>query len=302
MKFDREITIQKMIENNMKTVFPNLEFLTSEFCVGNFKTDTLAYDEENNCFAIIEYKKKKNISVTDQTLGYYGMLAKYPDSFVNQYNKNHQNGMRIKGDFNWEEPYVIIISPEFTKYQIAAEEGMQFFGNKLRLYEIAQYEGNTLVLDEMATRYTGQKELEIQKQPDTAPLLVTVSEEDYLSGEHSGNPTTEIKDLYKIIRDYIMELGDLDKNVTRSYIGFRLNDSKSYLCTLGILTKRIKVYLNVKAGAFPNSAPLKDVSKKGKLGVGNYSMDITKKTDVEVAMEFLKKAYEIKTGHYPNTQ
>ena len=54
--FDYENEIQKLIENNLNTVFPNLEFLTTEYRIENLRPDSVAFDIESNAFVIIEYK------------------------------------------------------------------------------------------------------------------------------------------------------------------------------------------------------------------------------------------------------
>ena len=54
--FNLEKDIQSLVENNLETLF-NLEFISTEFSVGDFRIDTLSYDNENNNFVIIEYKK-----------------------------------------------------------------------------------------------------------------------------------------------------------------------------------------------------------------------------------------------------
>ena len=42
------------------------ELIKSEFALNNLRIDTLAYDNENSSFVIIEYKRDRNFSVIDQ--------------------------------------------------------------------------------------------------------------------------------------------------------------------------------------------------------------------------------------------
>ena len=51
--FNLEKEIQSLVEKNLETLF-NLEFISTEFTVGDFRIDTLSYDNENNNFVIIE--------------------------------------------------------------------------------------------------------------------------------------------------------------------------------------------------------------------------------------------------------
>jgi len=54
--FKLERDIQNLVEKNTETFF-QLEFISSELTVGNYRIDSLCYDNENNSFVIIEYKK-----------------------------------------------------------------------------------------------------------------------------------------------------------------------------------------------------------------------------------------------------
>ena len=55
-QFKLEKEIQQLVENNTEELF-GLEFVSSEFKIGEFRIDTLCFDKENNSFIIIEYKK-----------------------------------------------------------------------------------------------------------------------------------------------------------------------------------------------------------------------------------------------------
>ena len=82
--FNLEKNIQKLIEENLETLF-NLEFITSEFAVNNFRIDTLAYDNENNSFVIVEYKKGKSYSVIDQGYSYLSLMLNNKSDFILEY-------------------------------------------------------------------------------------------------------------------------------------------------------------------------------------------------------------------------
>src|SRR6266404_9101277 len=71
--FGLEKEIQNIAEKNLKEIF-NLEFVGTEFVIDDFRFDTLAFDEENSSFVIIEYKNSKNLSVIDQGLTYLSAM------------------------------------------------------------------------------------------------------------------------------------------------------------------------------------------------------------------------------------
>ena len=63
--FKSEKELQNYFENNINIIL-GLRFVETEFSVGSFRIDTLAFDEENKSFKIIEYKNVKNHSLVDQ--------------------------------------------------------------------------------------------------------------------------------------------------------------------------------------------------------------------------------------------
>ncbi|MFQ5330299.1 MAG: hypothetical protein ACE5D4_09980 [Thermodesulfobacteriota bacterium] len=62
--FQYEKKIQKITEQNLEIIL-GLKFVCSEFSIGNFRLDTIGFDQETSSFAIIEYKKDQNFSIID---------------------------------------------------------------------------------------------------------------------------------------------------------------------------------------------------------------------------------------------
>ena len=54
--FKLERDIQSLVESNTQSLF-DLEFVRTELTVGKYRIDSLCFDQENNSFVIIEYKK-----------------------------------------------------------------------------------------------------------------------------------------------------------------------------------------------------------------------------------------------------
>ena len=79
--FKNEKELQTFFENNIETIL-GYKFVATEFSVGNFRIDTLAFDEENKSFKIIEYKNVKNHSLVDQGYTYLKLLIERKADFV----------------------------------------------------------------------------------------------------------------------------------------------------------------------------------------------------------------------------
>lgn len=149
-KFDLEHDIQKLTETNLKTIF-GLSFvsgsLNQEFSVRaqeqDFYIDTLAFDEAQKSFVIIEYKKDKSFSVIDQGFAYLSAMLNHKADFILEANERlHKN--LTKKDIDWEQSRVIFISPEFTNYQ---RNAINFKDLPIFLYEVRIYENNVVEFD-----------------------------------------------------------------------------------------------------------------------------------------------------------
>ena len=107
-KFDLEKDIQKLTEQNLDTLF-GLKFvsgiLNHEFCVKvqeqDFYIDTLAFDEQQKSFVIIEYKKERSFSVIDQGFSYLSAMLHNKAEFVLELNRKLGKTYDL-GDIDWE--------------------------------------------------------------------------------------------------------------------------------------------------------------------------------------------------------
>ena len=83
--FKNEKELQNFFENNIETIL-GYKFIDTEFVVGDFRIDSLAFDEESKSFRIIEYKNVKNHSLVDQGYTYLKLMLERKADFVLQYN------------------------------------------------------------------------------------------------------------------------------------------------------------------------------------------------------------------------
>ena len=103
--FKLEKEIQKLVEENLDTLL-GLEFVSTEFKVGEFRIDTLAYDETTRSFVIIEYKKGSSYSVVDQGYSYLSTMINNKADFVLEFNE--KKGRVLKRDsIDWSSSKVV---------------------------------------------------------------------------------------------------------------------------------------------------------------------------------------------------
>ena len=116
--FTKEKDLQVLVEANLQTLF-GLNFVRSEYQIGNLRIDTLAYDKESSAFVVIEYKKGQNLSVVDQGMSYLSLLLNNKADFVLEYNERCNQTLK-KDKIDWSQLRVLFVSNAFTKYQIEA--------------------------------------------------------------------------------------------------------------------------------------------------------------------------------------
>ncbi len=132
--FGLEKNIQSLVETNLEAIF-NLEFVSSEFIINDFRIDTLAYDNENNCFVIIEYKKGSSYSVIDQGYSYMSTMLNNKSDFILEYIEKTNNTLK-KTDIDWSQSRIIFVSPSFNSYQ---KNSVNFKDVPFELWEIKKF-------------------------------------------------------------------------------------------------------------------------------------------------------------------
>ena len=110
--FKLEKILQNIIEKNLKKLFA-LTLVKSEYAIQNRRFDTLAFDEKNKSFVIIEYKKESNVALSDQGITYLGLLLDYKDTFLVEVNERLNKSYK-RSEIAWDETRIIFVSPAFT--------------------------------------------------------------------------------------------------------------------------------------------------------------------------------------------
>ena len=108
-----------------------------------FSYDTLCFDEENNYFVIIEYKKGNSYSVVDQGYTYLQLLLNNKSDFVLALTQEKNRIFRME-DIDWSQSRIIFISPSFNSYQ---KDSINFRNIPFELYEIKRFQKDTFILD-----------------------------------------------------------------------------------------------------------------------------------------------------------
>jgi predicted transport protein len=288
---DNEKLIQSMIEKNLSTVFPSLDFLTTEYMIDNLRPDSIAFDNDSKSFVIIEYKNVKHKGVVDQGMSYYKLLQEKKENFVLLYHKIRGKVLDAEKDVNWDETRVIFISPEFTEHQKRASQSVSL---PIELYTIAKFENGIILLDKIENKNNFSSK---EKTKSTSIIrLSEYSEEDYLDGKYGTQaPNESTKSLFYKFKNRILDTFSVESKQKKKYVGFYSKKDGSAVCTIEVSKTKLRLcYSTTKKGIVPVDSFVKDYSLKGHWGIGHYLSEITNESDIQKAMPLIEKVYNFK--------
>ncbi len=283
--FKLEKDIQSFVEKHIPDILgEEYEFVCTEFSVGNFRIDTLAFNKETKSFILIEDKKVENKSLVDQGLTYLKLLKDRRADFILKYNEIKKTNYNIN-DIDISQSKVIFFSPYYNKYQIYSSDYQNI---PFDLYKITKYEDDIVDIEKIEKTSKEKFNNEIFKEltkEDKNEIKV------YTEEDHLARACEALKETYEALKDKILELGDIDIDVKKVYIAFK---GRRNIVDIEVMQKKLIAFINVKKGTLNDPMNiLSDISNIGHHGNGDYSFDIYKQDDIDMIIPFIKKSYEI---------
>ena len=279
--FENEKELQTYFEENLEKIL-GYKFIDTEVAVGNFRLDTLAFDEESNSFKIIEYKNIKNHSLVDQGYTYLKLLLERKADFTLKYSHFLGKAVDIK-DIDWSQSRIIFVSPIFTSYQLNAAD---FKNIPIDLIKVARYDEDIVEIVKIPkTSNVRVEELDITSDNEINREIVVYTEE-----EHLNKLTDQLKEVYAELKDRVLKLDDIDIDVKKCYIAFK--GSKNII-DVECKQKKIVVFINMKNGTLND--PLKltnNLFNVGHHGNGDYCVELTSIDQVDSIMPLIRQSLE----------
>lgn len=282
--FVLEKDIQTLCETNLSQI-SELIFVKSEFTIKNRRIDTLAFDDENKSFVIIEYKRDRNYSVVDQGVSYLNLMLEYKAEFIIEYNESLNKNLK-RDDVDWSQSKIIFVAPSFTDDQ---KQSTNFKDFAIELWEIKRF-NDIIIINPIAKSKSAPSIKQIKPQEIDNNALINIIKEVQTYDEyyHLENKSDDIKELYQEFKTAILNLSDdINVKVTKVYIGFK---TKSNVCSVSILKDGLKLWINAKNGALKDEKDLsRDVSNIGHHGLGDYELKIKNSEHKEYIMSLIKQ-------------
>ena len=286
VSFPLEKELQDITEKNLDNIF-NLDFVSSEFKLNNFRIDTVAFDRETNSFVIIEYKKDKNSSVIDQGYSYLSLMLNNKADFVLEYNEKMKHNLRKK-DIDWSQSKVLFISSAFTPYQ---RNAIGFKDLPIEIWEVKKYDNGTIFYNQL-------KPLEARESIKTISKNKTVKKVNKEIKEYSFNDIfrkdwVKPKKSFNTLREDILEIDErIEEKINKFYIGYKIGFFN--ICTIHAFKSKLELHLiRVEKG------DLKDPENKiekvpwKRYGWGKFCSYMIKNSDeIDYGLFLIKQVYE----------
>lgn len=295
--FKLEKDIQSLVEKNTENVF-NLKFIKSELSVGKYRIDTLCFDEENNSFVIIEYKKGSSYSVIDQGYTYLQLLLNNKSEFLLVLSQYFNRVLKIE-DIDWSQSKIVFISPLFNSYQ---KDSVNFKGLPFELWEIKRYSNGIVVLNQ---HHSNSKESIETLNPNNNSTISQVNKEVKVVDEnfHTSKSSQLLVDKWEGLKEEVSKLDNVEVIPKNNYISLMLNGKT--LCYL--IFRKNTISLEISRGNVnPDGSKSKNyfdiddpkkISKESswewKSGTKGtiYKIPIDKNTDLEYLLFLIKQKY-----------
>jgi predicted transport protein len=285
LSFKLEKEIQDLTEKNLSDIF-GLQIVKSEFSLNGLRIDTLAYDNENNSFVIIEYKRDKNFSVIDQGYAYLSLMLNNKADFILEYNENCDRNLK-RENVDWSQSRVLFVSPAFSKYQ---QQAINFKDLPIELWEISRYENDLIQYTRLRSHENSESINKISKKSDVVEK-VSSEVKVYTEEDHLSHCSEEIKSLYDELKSQILSI---DENIEvipkKKYIAFKAD--RNFVDILPQKSK-IKFWLNLTKGQLKDIDSItRDVSNVGHWGNGDYEVSFSNSEELPVLLSLIKQSYE----------
>lgn len=294
--FRLERDIQVVIEKNTELIF-GLEFVCSEFAIGEFRIDTLCFDNETNSFVIIEYKKGSSYSVIDQGYSYLSLMLNNKSEFIVEYNESLNKTLK-RDDIDWSQSRIIFISQSFSTYQ---RNSVNFKNLPFELIEIKRFTNDTIVLNKIGT--TSKESIETLSNLENKTIIQSVNKEVNVISEeyHTGKLDSENLEKWNEFKNRLSEFDNVSLEVKKPYISVVGETKNICFCNFRknhIIIEILRGNVNIDGTKSKNYFTLDDpkgISLEGswewKSGVkGNaYKIKLDKNTDLDYLMFLIKQ-------------
>jgi len=282
---DLEKPLQTLIEANLEPLL-GIRFLATEYSTGKThggRIDSLGLDE-NNCPAILEYKRSVGENVINQGLFYLDWLMDHQAEF--KLLVMDKLGKAAADAIDWSAPRLVCIAADFTKYDGHA---VQQINRNIELIRYRRF-GEELLLLELANATSSGNGKPAKLATTEANSLKSVPR-DRSFAEWLPLLPAHLTELLSSLEDYVTSLGDdIQRKELRLYLAFKRIKN---FATVVAQKNRLLLYLHLNPKELsPLPAIGRDVSQQGHWGTGDMELSLTSQADLDTAKPLILMSYQ----------
>lgn len=282
---DLERDVQKITESNLEEIF-GYKIVSSEFSLLNFRIDTLAFDEENNSFVIIEYKKDRSFSVVDQGFAYLALMLNNKADFILEYNEKTKKNLR-RDDIDWTQSKIVFIAQSFTNYQ---QNAISFRDLPMELWEVKLFDNKTILYSQLISNQAKESIKTVSKNKEME--FVSKEIKVYLLEDHLKNGTDKSVNVFNLLRDKILNIDqNIKEDPQKYYIAYKINN-KNFV-DIEIQRGGIKIWINLSFGELQDPKGLtRDMRGIGHRGNGQYEINLDNNDGIPYVFGLIEQSYQ----------
>jgi predicted transport protein len=286
-KIELEKDIQNITEKNLEIIF-GLKYICSEFQVNNLRIDTLAFDEENNSFVIIEYKRDRSFSIVDQGFAYLALMLNNKSDFILEFNEKMKDKLK-KENIDWSQTKVLFLANSFTVHQ---QNAINFKDLPIELWEIVKYENNTILYKQVKPS-TSNESIKVLSGKNKVIQKVSSEVKKYSVDDHFKGGWDNSRMLFENFQEKILEMSnDFEVSPQKSYIGFKIEKSVIFGCDI----RKSKIIIGLNR---VQPKDLKDPERRTKYRKNSFkyynkhitNFEIKSMDDIDYAVFLAKQVY-----------
>lgn len=281
--FINEKELQTYFEKNLEMIL-NYKFIETEFTVGDFRIDTLAFDNETNSFRIIEYKNVRNSSLVDQGYTYLKLLLERKADFVLKYNTKTNSNLTPE-KIDWSQSRIVFVSPIYNKFQLNASD---FKDIPVDLIKVTRYEEDIIDIEFIQKNSNVSiKSVQLKESQKVVDKEIKV----YTEEDHLSNLPDKTKQLYYELKNRILELDDIDVDVKKVYIAFK---GIRNIVDVEFTQNKLRIEINMKKGTLDDPLNIaRDITNIGHWGNGDYRVEISNIDDIDSIIPLIKQSLKV---------
>ena len=237
-RFATELEIQQLVETNVDSIF-NLELISSEFMIGDFRLDSLCWDGEAKSFVIIEYKRGTSYSVIDQGYSYLSTMLNNKAEFILEFNEKMDTSLK-RNQVDWTQSRVIFVAPTFNSYQ---KNSVNFRDVPFELWEIKRFAGDLVSFEQHVS--SSSESIAAVERGSTAVSKVSAEVKQYDESSALEQSTDQVKQLWNALRSRLSELEGTTLHFSKTQISLKTgNNSRTGVVGFSFSKSSIRAWIH----------------------------------------------------------